>query len=215
MAGSALVIAGDHDGVNPQLMKRGNGGFRVLFDGVGHGDNASGAVSGGHQHGGLALIFQSDQRLFQVAQFDVRLIEKPAAADANMLVVHPALHPAGGNGPEVSDGRNIQAFLPGTGYDGLPQRVFGARFHRRRESKHVALIEVGGGNHVGEGGLAFGDGAGLVEDHGLDVFEGLNGFAGTDQYTGFGAQSRAHHDGGGCGEPQGTGAGDDQDGNGR
>ena len=59
------------------------------------------------------------------------------------------------------------------------------------------------------------DRTGLVEDHGLDILEGLNGFAGTDQYTGFGAQARAHHNGGGSGQSQSTGAGDDQDGNGR
>ena len=196
-------------------MKRGNGGFRIFLDGVGHSDNAGGTIAGGHQHGGLALIFQPNHRLFEVAQLDVRFIEEPAAADANELVVDAAFHPAGGNGAEVGDGGNIQALVPGAGHDGLSQGVLGAGFHRRRESEHIRLVEASGGNHVGERGFAFGDGTGLVEDHGLDVLEGLNGFAGADQHPGFCAQSRTHHDGGRGSEPQGTGTGDNQYSHGR
>ena len=115
--------------MNAQLVKSGNGSFRVFLYGIGHGDNAGRAVSDGHQHGGLTLFFQQNQGLFQVAQLDIRFIKKPAAADANELVVDPAFHTAGSDGSKIPHGGNFQVLFPGTRHDGLPQRVFGTSFH--------------------------------------------------------------------------------------
>ena len=60
-------------------------------------------------------------------------------------------------------------------------------------------------------GRAFGQGAGLVHDERVDLLHPLQRFGVLDEDTHLRSASDADHDGDRCGEPQRTGAGDDED----
>mmetsp|Transcript_105379 Transcript_105379/g.297783 ORF Transcript_105379/g.297783 Transcript_105379/m.297783 type:complete len:281 (-) Transcript_105379:738-1580(-) len=64
-------------------------------------------------------------------------------------------------------------------------------------------------------GLPLGDGAGLVQDHGLHVVSRLQGVAALDQHAVRGAHAGAHHDGRGSRQAQRAGAGHHQHRDGR
>ncbi len=63
---------------------------------------------------------------------------------------------------------------------------------------------------VGDHRLALGEGARLVQHHGLDGVQGLQRLGGLDQDAVLRALAGAHHDGHGGGQSKGAGAGDDQ-----
>ena len=65
--------------------------------------------------------------------------------------------------------------------------------------------------HIGEGGLAAGDGAGFVEDDGGEFVGGFECEAAFYEDAVLCAAAGANHDGGGRGEAHGAGAGDDED----
>ena len=54
---------------------------------------------------------------------------------------------------------------------------------------------AGQGLHIGDAGLAFRNGAGLVHDDGVDGVSPFQGFAGLDEDAVFRALPRADHDG--------------------
>nr|WP_323368430.1 hypothetical protein [Cumulibacter manganitolerans] len=62
--------------------------------------------------------------------------------------------------------------------------------------------------------LALGQGAGLVEDDGVDAGGGLDRGRVLEQDPAPGAQRGPHHDGGRCGQTEGIGTGDHDDGDG-
>src|SRR5215204_1514348 len=67
-----------------------------------------------------------------------------------------------------------------------------------------------GGDHVGQGHLAAGQGAGLVEHHRGDAAGSLQDLDAPDQDAELGAAAGADHDGGRGGQPERARAGDDQ-----
>ncbi len=69
-------------------------------------------------------------------------------------------------------------------------------------------------NNVRDLWTPFGDSTGFVKGNDAYVFDRLDRFTGADQDAVLGAHAAAHHQGGRRGQAQGTGAGDDQHGNG-
>ena len=61
-------------------------------------------------------------------------------------------------------------------------------------------------------GLTQGQGAGFVKDHRIEVVDGFETVAAANQQAALGPQARTHQDRGGGRQTQGTGAGDDHDG---
>ena len=78
---------------------------------------------------------------------------------------------------EVGGLDHLDVPSPGAGDDRLTQRVLRTGFCRGSESQNLVLVEGVEHDHVGEGRLASGDGAGLVQHHGVDPMGGLQGDA--------------------------------------
>ena len=87
----------------------------------------------------------------------------------------------------------------------------GHSLHRRRGTQQLGAVGPAGMQRH-NGGLSFGDGAGLVQHDGVNVVGDLQDLAGSDQDALPGAETRAHHDGGRRCQAQRAGAGDHQHG---
>ena len=72
------------------------------------------------------------------------------------------------------------------------------------------LGHVAGADDFYNAGLTGGDGAGLIQQHGIGVAGGLEAGGGLEQDAVFGAHAAADHDGDGRRQTQGAGAADDQ-----
>ena len=98
----------------------------------------------------------------------------------------------------------------GAGDDGLCEWVLRGLLGRRDEPEQFVGIDSRGGDHLGEGRLTAGDGAGLVEHDGVDLVCGLERLRRADQDAVLGAFARRHHDREGGGETERARTGDDQ-----
>ena len=74
------------------------------------------------------------------------------------------------------------------------------------------IVDSVGCDEIGDGGLAASDGAGFVEQNGRQLAGAFQGFAVTEEDTGFSAASAADHDGGRRRQSERAGAGDDEHG---
>ena len=94
--------------------------------------------------------------------------------------------------------------------------MLGALLERCGDREHLVTRsgrgrrESGGGDHVRYHRLAFGEGAGFIEHQCVDAAGGFQRGRVADQHAGARAHAAAHHDRGGCGEPQRARAGDHQ-----
>ena len=108
----------------------------------------------------------------------------------------------------------LEAALLGGGHDGPGQRVLGVGFGAGGEGEHLVLAVAGGGLDGGDGGLALGEGAGLVEQHGVDGAHRLQREPVLDQHAAaggaFGGDGHHQRDR----QAEGVRAGDDQHGDG-
>ncbi len=92
------------------------------------------------------------------------------------------------------------------------QGVLRSFFHRSGQHHQFVFRHpvAGIGNQVGDHRFAFGDGAGFVQNHRGQTGGNLQCPTVFEKHAPFGALAGAGHDRGGCGQTQGTGAGDDQ-----
>ena len=88
--------------------------------------------------------------------------------------------------------------------------MLGTVLHGGGQRDKGCLLHIAGGDDIGHLGFAFGDGAGLIQDHGIQEMSSLQAFGAFDEDAVFRTLAGAHHDGNGGGQPQRTGAGDDQ-----
>ncbi len=92
--------------------------------------------------------------------------------------------------------------------------MLGLRFDRRDGGQHRGAVEAGGHVQIGQHGAPSGQGAGFVHGHDAGGFELLQRLALAQQHAQLRRAAGADHDGGGRGQPHGTGAGDDEHGHG-
>ena len=213
--GGAAIVSGDHRRCDAPVFQSGHhvGGFG--FDGVGCGDDAHEAIlgviavhghDGGFTFGGQGVVFVLH------GEGDAELIEKRRAADAPGAAVDPGFDSPARKGPEGLDGGEGESPLFGGFHHGDGQGMLGVGFGRRRGRQQVILIEISIDDNVGEYGLSLGEGSGFVEDDPGDAVGGFQGAAAFEEEAEFGAPSGAHHNRRGGGQSQGTGAGDNQNG---
>ena len=125
------------------------------------------------------------------------------------------------NGLEVIDRAGDDAALVGIGHDGLGKRMLAAFFQRCCEFDQPLFGYGGGavrtarGDDANDDGRALRDGAGLVENDGVDGLQGFERFGRFEQDAHLGAFTGAHHDGDGRGKAQRAWTADDDDGDGR
>lgn len=116
---------------------------------------------------------------------------------------------------EVLHGRQAADPLDGALGDGLGDRVLGGVLQRPGESQHLVGVLAVGGDDVGQGHPAGGDGAGLVQHDRVDPAGGLQDLRALDEDAELGAAARTDQEGGGRGQAEGARAGDDEHRDGR
>ena len=102
-------------------------------------------------------------------QQQIVLVDELAPPDQHRPTVDLGPHPVPRDVGERRGGRNLQSSLARTGDDSRADRVFGARFHRGSDPEHQIRLAPFAGNNIGELHLGAGEGAGLVEHHGVDL----------------------------------------------
>ncbi|CKT22428.1 Uncharacterised protein [Mycobacterium tuberculosis] len=137
-------------------------------------------------------------------------VDELAPSDHHRPAVDLRPHPVPGDGGERIGGRYRQPALVCSGNDRRTDGVFGARFDRGGEPQHLIRLAPLAGNHIGHPHPGAGEGAGLVEHHGVDLLRRFQHLASLDQDPQFGAPAGADHDGRGGSQAQRTRARDDQ-----
>ena len=135
--------------------------------------------------------------------------------------MHAAFRATAWRGAKIDDGcqRNVPLF--GGANDGAGQRVLAGTLHTCGQANQVVFglrgsCDAAGAiedDHSIDLGLAFGEGAGFVDDQRIDLGESLKGFRVANEDAGVGAAADRDHDGHGRGESQRTGARNDEHGN--
>src|SRR5215212_332429 len=124
------------------------------------------------------------------------------------MAIHIRPDTVAGYGLEARSVADLDAPLAGAGDYGLCQRVLRVLLGRRHDAQEVLLATAVEGEDIGQGRLALREGAGLVEDYGVDARDVLEGGRVLDQDVVPGSYARAHGHGGRGRKAEGVGAGD-------
>ena len=138
--------------------------------------------------------------------------EEPFAAGDHAVPVDDALDAEAFEVGEAFDGGEGADPLAGAGGDGLGDRVLGGVLEGTGEAEDLVGVDAVDGDHVDERHAAGGDGAGLVEDDGVDLPGRLEDLGALDEDAELRAAAGPDEQRRGGGEAEGAGAGDDQDG---
>ncbi|CAO0837361.1 hypothetical protein SMICM17S_11069 [Streptomyces microflavus] len=113
-----------------------------------------------------------------------------------------------GDGLDVLSPREGE--LVGGGEDRCRQGVFAPRFESGGDAQDAVAFDAGGGDHIDDGGVVTGEGAGLVEGDDPYGAERLDGGAALDEHSGLGGCADGGDHGDGDGQGEGARCGGDQ-----
>ena len=213
--GGGLVVAGEHDDLDAERRAARRRRRRRCRGRVGERDHARRrgrrrrparrcgrwrpARRGGGQQG---------------AEVDALVVHQPAVADQRPGGRRPsATAPWPGTFRNAVGGQRGTPAVVGVAHDRRGQRMLGLALHRGGEREQLVLVDAVG-DHVGDLGLALGQGAGLVHHHGVDAGGGLQRGGVLEQHAALGAEPGADHDRGRRGQAERVRAGDHHDGDG-
>ena len=213
-AGGRGIVAGEHLEGEAGLLEGLDGLRGGRPDGVGDGEKSGGLCVQGDEKDGVTLDseglgwFEKDGGVYGEG------LEEPGVADGHRASGDGAVDALTGDGGE--GGRLARGEPLGFGgvHDGGGERVLAGALERGGELEQVVLGDAWLGEDGGQGGSAFGEGAGLVEEEGVDLAEGFESLRVADENSGVGCATGADHDGHRGGEAESTGAGHDEDGDG-
>ena len=158
-------VAGDHDHLDTQLVQGIDGFTGLGADLVGELEPADDFSVPGHVQDDRALATPRVRRV-DLAGTDV--LEQTGTADTDLRTVD-------GRGDTDRRGRGKpgrlrqgQVLVLRGANDGPSERVLTVGLGRRGDREHLVSVQVTDRFHGGDGGLALGEGAGLVEQHGVD-----------------------------------------------
>src|SRR6266536_3083648 len=129
--GRAVVVAGEHDDVDAEVVQGGDRGGGVGFDGVGDTEDAGGPAVDGGQNGGLALGGQFIGGGREGGGADAQLGQQPGGTGDDGVTVDGRLDALASDRGEADGGRRGEPPLPGTGDDRGREGVFAVRFGGR------------------------------------------------------------------------------------
>jgi hypothetical protein len=211
--GHLAGVAGDHDDPLAHGLELGHRfpGFRAQF------------VLQGQRPDDLALPGQVEDRstpglpsgdgvLQRRGLVESPFAQQGRAAHRVAAALHGGLDTAPGDGSE-SAGGGQRAALGGGGDNGPGQGMLAVGLHGAGQAQHLRLVDAGAG-YAGQGVLSLGQGAGLVEEDGVDGPHPFEGQTVLDQDAGPGGQGAREGDHQRDGQTEGVGAGDDQHGHG-
>ena len=138
------------------------------------------------------------------------LHHSPVSAQEGPAAQHSPDAPAV-DGGESANGGDGEVPLSAFFHNGGGQRVLRGPLQTGGQDEQPLLVHVLAAEDVGDHRPALGEGAGLVQHHGVDGVQSLQSLGGFDQDAVLRPLACPHHDGYGGGQAQGAGAGDDQD----
>ena len=197
--GGLFVVTRQHDHPQTHILHLADGGWGVGLHRVGHGDHPQKLLIGAEEQGRLAL----SRKPFgggQVGRGNGGVIsDEIAVASADPAPIHDPLQAPPGDGLEVCDGQGGQSPLTAVGHDGGGQGMLAHGLQRVDGLKGGGFVSLQA--EVGHAGLALGDGARLVQHHGVHPPRHLQGFGGLEQDAVSGTLAATHHDGHGGRQP--------------
>ena len=185
------------------------------LDGVLQGDQAGGLAVHGHPDGcGAALLLRHQGCAVGLGKLDAVFLQPACPAGQHGAAFDDGTHAAAGGGGEV---RPPRAVRPGRGHAPAMAWAMGCSLWdstapaRRRT---LGRRQLGEGDDVDHAQLALGDGARLVQQDGVHRAGVLQDLRALDQDAQLGGAAGSRQQANGCGQAQGAGAGDDQNGDG-
>jgi hypothetical protein len=115
---------------------------------------------------------------------------------------------------DIGEGDRGKIALGGMGHDRRRQGMSTPRFDRRGKAQQLVGLDAAHREEIGDAEAAAGQGAGLVEEDGIDAGDILQGRSALEKDAAPQADGTADHDRGRRRQTESTGAGDDDDGDG-
>ena len=208
--GSAPVVACGHDDVHTQLPEGGNGGGTAGFGGIRNGDQTQQTAIRSKKQRRLSLCGQSFCLGENGCDIHAGCFQHGPVAAQSLLPADGGFYAAAVDCSKTTDGNGRKCtpgcFLGDSRGQGMLRRPLQAGCNGQK----IFLGNAGRREKIGNAGLTFGDGAGFVQHHSVDMVQGFQRGGGFNKDTIFCTLSGANHDGHRCGQPQRTGAGDHQ-----
>ena len=173
------VVAGEHDHVDAHGLEGADSLCAGGLGGVGHRHHAQHPAVPGEVQRRLARLGQPLRYRVEAVQRDAGLLQHgPVARQEPLALDDAADAPARGGQKVLHRG---QGDVPGLslGGDGVGQGVLGGLLQGGGHAQKFLLRHTWGGAAVGDHRLALGEGARLVQHHGLDGVQGLQRLGGT------------------------------------
>ena len=157
------VVAGQHQGFDPQRVQLADRFAAGLLDRVGHGEQGHGTCAVDQQNHRFALFFQRKELLFKGGRAQAQLFDQAVVTQVVNLAVDVATHTAPRQRREVIHSAQRQVFiLSGIGH-GHRHRVIRARSQACGQQHSAFGVQRVERQIVGLHRLAVGDGAGFIQ----------------------------------------------------
>ncbi len=139
-----------------------------------------------------------------------QIIHEGGIAQRKRATGDGSAHTHAGHRVEVLHAVELEVPASGLGHDGIGQRMLAALVQAGRQVQHLVGVEALEGHDFLERGASFGEGAGLVDDEGIDAAHVLDGLGIAEQHAHLCRLAGGDHDRHRRGQTQRAGAGDDQ-----
>ena len=163
--GGALIIAGQHHHPDTHVPQLPDGLRAVLLDGICHRDNAQQTTCATKEQGRLTLRSQCSGLSLQRSGDSDLCANKCSTAAKNLPALQLGGKAVARQGGKIGNRGQLQLLFLRIGQHCPRQRVLAAALQRSCQREQLGLGHAFSGQKVGDGRLAAGDGAGLVQRH--------------------------------------------------
>ena len=163
--GGALVVAGQHHDPNTHISQLPDGLRAVLLDGICYRDNAQQTTCAAKEQGRFTLSGQCCSLSLQHSGDRDLCANKSSVAAKDLLTLQLGGKAVDRQGSKIGNRGQLQLLFLRIGQHCPRQRVLAATLQRGCQREQFGLGHAFSGQKVGDGRLAAGDGAGLVQRH--------------------------------------------------
>ena len=163
--GGALVVAGQHHHADAHIPQLPDGLRAILLDGISYRDNAQQTTCAAKEQGRLTLRSQCGRLRLQRSRDSDLCANKCSAAAKDLLTLQLGGKAVARQGSKIGNRGQLQLLFLRIGQHCPRQWVLTAALQRGCQREQLGLGHAHSGQKVGDGRLAAGDGAGLVQRH--------------------------------------------------
>ncbi len=204
------AVAGEHDHAHALVAQRLQRLLRGGLDRIGDSEKPGGLAVDGDEENGLSLGAQDLRAASQSRGIGAHFGKKPGASHRHRVAANRSGDAVSRDTAEVRGGCESCAALLGGLDDGVTERVLAGAFQAGSEAEHLTLLEGADGLDEHQPRLSLGQGAGLVHQKGVHLFQQLERLGVADEHARRGAPARPDHDAHRRGQPERARAGNDQ-----